>query len=84
MGHGGAGKNPSDRRAIGSANSSGLGSFNMDSYYEDTALRNMFHIIWTYSTVSVLEGEISDTADKLHVEVLQFINEQLTATIYAS
>ncbi len=74
-------KTQGDRRATGSANSSGLGSFNMDSYYEDTALRNMFHMIWTYSTVSVLEGEISDTADKLDVKVLQIIDEQLSAAI---
>ena len=41
----------------------------------------MFHMIWTCSTVSVLDDEIGDTADKLYVEVLQIIDEQLTAAI---
>jgi hypothetical protein len=70
-----------DRRATGSANGLGLGSFDIDSYYGYKALKEMFSMIWTCSTVSVLESELGDTADKLYVEVLQIIDEHLIAAI---
>ncbi len=70
-----------DRRATGSANSLGLGSFDMDSQYGNKALKDMFNMIWTCSSVSVLDEEIGNTADKLFIEVLQIIDEQLTAAI---
>jgi len=70
-----------DRRATGSANGLGLGSFDMDSYYGKKASRDMFLMIWSCSSVSVVDGEIGDTADNLFVEVLQIVDEQLTAAL---
>ena len=53
----------------------------MDSYYGKKALRDMFLMIWSCSTVSVLDSEIGDTADNLYIEILQIIDEQLTAAL---
>ncbi len=47
----------------------------MDSYYGKKALRDMFLMIWSCSTVSVLDSEIGDTADNLYIEILQIIDE---------
>ncbi|KAL7535756.1 hypothetical protein ACHAXR_006716, partial [Thalassiosira sp. AJA248-18] len=68
-----------DRRATGSANSLGLGSFDMDNRYGKNALKSMFGMIWNCSTVSVMETEDED--DKLYVEALRGIDIRLTEAL---
>jgi hypothetical protein len=70
-----------DRRATGSASGLGLGSFDLDNHYGKKALKNMFDMIWTCSSVCVIDSEIGDTADTLYIEVLKMIEEELTAAL---
>lgn len=69
-----------DRRATGSANGIGLGSFDMDNQYGKKALKSMFDMIFTCSTVSMVDTS-SDEHSKLFVEALKLIDEQLIAAI---
>ena len=70
-----------DRRATGSANGLGLGSFDMDNRYGKFALKSMYGMIFNCSTVEVLDSSIEEEAEKLYVEVLKNIDEQLTAAL---
>ena len=72
-----------DRRATGSANGLGLGSFDMDNAYGKTALKNMYDMIWNISTVEVLDEEEEKEAQKLYVEFLKTVDEYLEDAIEA-
>lgn len=70
-----------DRRATGSANSLGLATFDMDNIYGKRALRSMYEMIWECSTVSVLDDDTLETAEKLFVETLKAIDIQLAQAL---
>jgi len=70
-----------DRRATGSANGLGLGSFDMDNSYGSKALKIMYDMIWGCSTVSVLGSDVEDEAEMLYVEFLKNIDEQLSVAL---
>ena len=70
-----------DRRATGSANSLGLSTFDMDNRYGKRALKSMYDMIWQCSTVSVFDSDTEDAAEKLYVEALKEIDNELTQAL---